>query len=303
MKVAVPPPLGTVAHYTLLERLDPAGPGELYRARDTRLGRTVTVRLLPDTVVPDQGARAALLDQARTIRSLSHPNIITLFDAGEHEGRCYLVFEFLKGRSLRAEMGGRVMNVRRAVEIATHVADAVADAHAAGFGHGGLSPETVVITARGQSKVPAFELATREGFDPARGGLHLVDYQSPEEARGEPPDDRSDVFSVGAILYEMLTGRRPSPKGAAAPRAANPRVPPELDRVVLAAIAPNAASRCPGAAQLAADLRRVTAALDAHEADGRAEPHETRIAGLPRGLFLVAAGVIVLVLVLWMWFA
>lgn len=303
MKVAAPPPLGVVAHYTLLERLDPAGPGELYRARDTRLGRTVTVRLLPGELTPDARARAALLEQAQAIRSLSHPNITTLFDAGEHEGRCYLVFEFLKGRSLRAEMGG-VMNVRRAVEIATHLADAVGDAHAAGFAHGGLSPETVVITMKGQAKIPAFELATREGFDSARGGMHLMDYGSPEEARGEAPDDRADVYSIGAILYEMLTGRRPSLKGASAPRASNPRVPPELDRIVLSAVAPNPASRCPSAVQLAADLRRVTAGLDtAERAGGEAQPEASSPSGASRGLLIALAVLVLVVLIVWMWVA
>ena len=115
MSEPAPSPVGAIAHYTLLERMDPAGPGELYRARDTRLGRTVAVRLLPRDFTPDP---AALIAQARGVVSLSHPNVITLFDVGEHEGRVYLVFEFLKGQSLRAEMAGRHVNVRKALETA-----------------------------------------------------------------------------------------------------------------------------------------------------------------------------------------
>jgi serine/threonine protein kinase len=111
------------------------------------------------------------------------------------------------------------MNVRRAVEIAIQIADALSDAHAHGFGHGGLSPDSVVISAKGRAKIPAFELASQSGFDKNGNDGRLIDYESPEEARGESPDDRSDVYSVGAILYETLTTRRPMHRGASAPSA------------------------------------------------------------------------------------
>jgi serine/threonine protein kinase len=256
-------PIGQISDYNLLERLEPAGPGDLYRARDTRKGRTVTVRLLPAGFTPDAGARASLIDAARGVGILSHPNVIALFDAGEHEGRVYLVFEFLTGQSLRAEMAGRPMNVRRAVELAIQVADAVADAHAADFVHGGLSPDSIVVTAKGHAKIPAFELAARGGFEP--GGARLRDYDSPEEAGGRPADDRSDIYSVGAILYEMLTTRRPSHKGAAAPSVSNRHVIPELDDIVLRAVAPNPDSRHQSAVTLAAELRSVAARFDVRE--------------------------------------
>ena len=116
MSASVPTPLGVVKHYNLLERLEPSGPGELYRARDTRLGRTVTVRLLPADYPRDTAGRERLLESVRALTVVSHPNVTALFDAGEHEGRLFLVFEFLKGQSLRAEAAGRPMNVRRAVE-------------------------------------------------------------------------------------------------------------------------------------------------------------------------------------------
>ena len=259
MSGPAPAPLGAVAHYTLLERLDPAGPGDLYRARDTHRGRTVAVRLLPPDFTRDP---AALIEQARSVLVLSHPNVITLFDLGQHDGRVYLVFEFVKGQSLRAEMAGRLLNVRRALEIAVQISDAVADAHANGFVHGGLSPESIVITAKGHAKIPAFELAAPGGFEQSGGEMRLRDYDSPEEARGGTPDDRSDIYSVGAILYEMLTARRPNHKGAAAPSASNAHVPKELDDVVLRAAAPNPDSRHPSMATLAADLRRLIAMVD-----------------------------------------
>ena len=105
------------------------------------------------------------------------------------------------------------MNVRRAVELAVQIADAVAEAHAAGFVHGGLSPDSVVITAKGHAKIPAFELAAHGGFEHGRRRGRLHDYDSPEEARGQAADDRSDIYSVGAMLYEMLTTRRPHAPG------------------------------------------------------------------------------------------
>src|SRR4029450_13123359 len=228
-----PAPLGVVAHYNLLEQLEPSGPGDLYRARDTKAGRTVAVRLLPADFTSDP---AALINQARGLPALSHPNVTTLFDVGEHEGRVYFAFEFQKGQSLRAESAGRPMNVRRAVEIAIQIADAVADAHAHGFGHAGLSPDSVVISAKGRAKIPAFELASQSGFDKNDSDGRLIDYEAPEEAQGEAPDDRSDVYSVGAILYETLTTRRPMHRGASAPSASNPNVPRELDEIVLKAL-------------------------------------------------------------------
>ena len=269
-----PAPIGVVAHYNLLERLEPSGPGDLYRARDTAKGRTVALRLLPADFTTGSDSRAALVAQARAMTVLSHPNVTTLFDAGEHEGRVYLAFEFLKGQSLRAEMAGRPLKVHRAVETAIQIADAIADAHANGFVHGGLSPESVALTQKGHAKIPAFELAAHGGFDSAGapGEVRLLDYLSPEEAGGQPADDRSDIYSVGAILYEMLTGKRPNPKGAAAPSAANHHVPPELDALVLRAVAPNPATRPQSAAGFASELRGVTALLDAQ--GGASDEHD-----------------------------
>ena len=266
-----PAPIGAVAHYNLLERLEPAGPGDLYRARDTRLGRTVAIRLLPPDFPREPAARADLLEKARVLIGMSHPNITTLFDAGEHDGRLFLAFEFLKGQSLRAEMAGRPMNMRRAVELAVQVADAVADAHAAGFVHGGLSPDSIVITAKGHAKIPAFELASRGGFEQDTGAVKLRDYDSPEEARGQAADERSDIYSVGAVLYEMITTRRPLHRGASAPSASNTHVPAELDDIVLRAVAPNPDSRFQSAATFAAELRAIAAILDVRGGAGDEE--------------------------------
>ena len=296
MTDAAPAPIAVLAHYNLLERLDPAGPGELYRARDTKKGRTVAIRILPRDFTADP---ASLVDTARIVVSLSHPNVITLFDVGEHEGRVFLVFEFLKGQSLRAEMAGRQVNVRKAVELAIQMADAVADAHAAGFVHGGLSPDSVVVTAKGHAKIPAFELAASAGFEQSEGEVRLRDYDSPEEARGNPPDDRSDIYSVGAILYEMLTGRRPLHRGASAPSASNPHVPGELDQIVLKAVAPNPDSRYQSVATLAAELRSILAIFDVREGVIDEQEKAARSTSVGRVLVTTAALLVVAGLVLW----
>lgn len=291
-------PLGAVSHYSLLERLDPSGPGELYRARDTRLGRTVTVRLLPAGYRAAAPERAAFLERARSLMTLSHPNVTALFDAGVHEERLYVVFEFLQGQSLRVEMSGGVMNVRRAVELGIQIADGVADAHAAGFVHGGLSPDSILITARGHAKIPAFELASRSGYEEAAGGLH--DYDSPEEAMGGTPDERADIYSVGAVLYEMLAARRPLHRGAAAPGASNRHVPAGLDAVVLSAVAPNPASRQQSAATLAAELRGIIAGLDAGGGAGDEDDHDhERGAHAGRAVLIAAAILLALGLLAW----
>ena len=265
MSDAAPAPIGAVAHYNLLERLEPAGPGELFRARDTRLGRTVAVRLLPADFTPDAASRRLLIEQARSLIAMSHPNVTTVFEVGEHQARVYLVFEFLKGQPLRAEMAGRAMNVRRAVELAIQIGDGVADAHASGYIHGGLSPDSIVVTEKGHAKIPAFELAARTGFEQTASGVRLRDYDSPEEARGQGADDRSDIYSVGAILYEMLTTRRPMHRGASAPSASNHTVPPEVDDMVLKALSPNVDSRYQSAATFVAELRSAAAILDERE--------------------------------------
>lgn len=299
MTAAGPAPMGIISHYNLLERLEPSGPGELYRARDTRVGRTVTVRLLPAGYPADPAERERFFATAKSVIALSHPNVTTLYEAGEHEGRLFLAFEFLKGQPLRAEMAGRPMNVRRAVELAIQIADGIADAHGAGFIHGGLSPETVMITAKGHAKIPAFELASRAGFEQTNGGVRLYDYDSPEEARGQTADDRSDIYSVGAVLYEMLTTKRPMHKGAAAPSASNPHVIKDLDDVVLRAVAPNPDSRIQSAAGLAAELRSVAAILDARGGAGDEEEEEAASTSFGKVILVALAMLAILALIVY----
>ena len=283
-------PIGVVGHYNLLESLEPSGPGDLFRARDTKAGRTVTLRWLPADFTPDAAARAELIAQAKSMTSLSHPNVITLFDAGEHEGRVFLAFEFLQGQSLRKEIAGQHLSLRRVVETSVQIADAMAAAHATGLVHGGLSPESVSVTARGHAKVPAFWLAAHTGFTESNQRLH--DYDSPEEMQGHTPDDRSDIYSVGALLYEMLTGRRPNPRGSAAPSTANQHVSQELDELTLRAVAPNPEHRPQSMAGLAGELRAIVSAMD-----GRSVRDEIESGPQPAGAgAMVRVGLVLLVL-------
>ncbi len=296
MTATGPSAIGVVGHFNLLERLDPSGPGDLYRARDTRAGRTVAIRLLPAAFAPSRLERDELLTRATALGALSHPNIVTLFASGEHDGRLYFAFEFSKGQPLRAEMSGRPLNVRRAIELAVQIADAVAGAHALGFVHGGLSPESITVTPKGHAKIPAFDLAAQSGYQHQGGEYRLHDYDSPEEARGETPDDRSDIYSVGAILFEMLTGRRPNLRGAAAPSSSNPHVTKTIDALVLKAVAPNAASRPQSAAALAGELRAALAELDS--AGGASDEADEAAASPGLQRLLVPAVVLVVVAVI-----
>jgi serine/threonine-protein kinase len=264
-------------------------------------GRTVIVRRLPADFVVGE-ARRQLELATRALAELSHPNVIRLFEVGDDEGRLYLVFEHLKGQSLRLELSGHPLRVRRAVQLAIQIGDAVADAHGAGYLHCGLSPESVVITVRGHAKIPAHELACRHGFDASSNPPSLRDYRSPEEEAGEAVDERSDVFSVGAILFEMLTARRPSPRGSARPSGSNAHVPELLDDVCLRAVAPKPALRIGSVAALVQQLRAVDTYLDEH---GSADDEDFGVP-LPRrrvNALVVVLGLVALVAAAWWWWA
>jgi eukaryotic-like serine/threonine-protein kinase len=286
----------TIAHYNLLEPIGHGALGDVYRARDTRVGRTVAVKILPAAVVDHPARLGSVLDEARIAASLSHPNIATLFDVGEEDGRYYLAYEFVAGVGLREEMAGGAMNPRRALELATQLADAIADAHAHGIIHGDLRPGTVMVTAKGSAKILDFGMTrwTRGGLLRARAALDpdvlppdavsVVAYLSPEQALGGAVDARTDVFSLGILTYEMITGRNPF--AAATPGAAIvnviqgrvPRpsdaaggVPREIDDALVRALARDLSARQQSAASLSAELRSVAAMLDVRTGDA-AEP-------------------------------
>ena len=276
----------TVAHYRLLDRVGEGGLGEVYRARDTRVGRTVALKILPRGFLDKPTRRERFLADAAAASALSHPNIATLFDVGQHEGRWFLAYEFVSGETLRQQMGGRAMHPRHALEIAIQLADALAEAHARGVVHADVRPENVVVTGKGSSKLLDTGMAgwTRGGAARSQiatasvagvGAAATAAYMSPEQIAGAEVDARTDLFSLGVIVYEMLTGRTPFAAATAADTALNvtARVPPpatgiavelpkELDAMLARALAKDVGSRQQSAVSFAAELRTVAAILD-----------------------------------------
>jgi serine/threonine protein kinase len=277
----------TIAHYNLLERVGSGGLGEVFRARDTKVGRTVAVKVLPAGLLSGAAQRERFVEDARAAALLSHPNIATLFDAGQDGDRWYLAYEFVQGQTLRQQIAGRAINTRHALEIAVQLADALAEAHAHAVVHADLRPENIVITAKGSSKILDFGMAgwTRGGAARALvatspeavsgEALRIAGYLSPEQAIGGVVDSRTDVFSLGVIIYEMVSGRNPfvgadtastlmNISGSAVPSVTqtNPELPREFDDMLSRAMAKDLDARQQSAASLSAELRSISAMLD-----------------------------------------
>ncbi len=276
-----------LGHYKILDRLGAGGMGEVYRARDTRLGRTVAIKVLPATLAADPERRARFLEEARATAALSHPNIAALYEVGEDQDQLFLVFEYVPGETLKQTIAGRPMNPRRAVDLAVQIADALADAHAEGIVHRDIKADSVYVTPKGNAKILDFGLAAwtrgaaaREQAATMRDtgestALGTVAYMSPEQALGERVDYRTDIFSLGILLFEMLTGRLPF-SGATAtalalqivqapapvPSSISRTLPAELDAIVGKALAKSLDQRYESAVTLAAELRGVGAILD-----------------------------------------
>lgn len=275
-----------LGHYKILERIGAGRLGEVYRARDTRLGRTVALKIVSPALAGDPIRRARLVADARRAATLSHPNIAALYEIGEDQGQLFLVFEYAPGETLARMIGGRALNPRRAVDLAAQIADALADAHAAGIVHGALVPEQVIVTPKGNAKLLDFGLAVWSvgGVGGEAGAVGRSDdrtpagstaYMSPEQALEERTDHRTDIFSLGVILFEMLVGRVPfsGPTASAltlqvvqarapAPSMLNRAVPHELDAIVRKALAKSLDERYEAAATMAAELRATQAALE-----------------------------------------
>ena len=285
----------TLAHYNLLERIGEGGIGELFRARDTKVGRTVALKVVSPAIAGDPVRVGRLLEDARAAARLSHPNIATLWEVGDAEGQVYLAYEFASGRSLLEECGGAPMNPRRALDLAVQIADGVAEAHSHDILHGDLRPETIIVTAKGNAKILDFGLApwTNGGMLRARAaqdpdGLPaeaagVLGYLSPEQVLGGAVDPRTDVFSIGALTYCLITGKNPfgAPTAGATvlnviqgkftpATQVNPAAPAELDPILARALTPDLAQRQQSAAALAAELRSVAAMLDVRTGDAGA---------------------------------
>src|SRR5271169_4984750 len=209
--------------YEIVASLGAGGMGEVYRARDPRLGREVAVKVLPTYFCRDPDRLRRFEQEARTAGALNHPNIVAVYDVGTHAGAPYLVTELLEGATLRQRLSGGAATPRKAVEYAAQIAHGLAAAHERGIVHRDLKPENIFICRDGRAKILDFGLAkltTPEAGDATATGLDLMDqtgagvvlgtagYMSPEQVRGEKADERSDIFSFGAVLYETLSGER-----------------------------------------------------------------------------------------------
>jgi TolB-like protein len=278
-------------HYTILERIGEGALGELYRARDTRLGRTVALRLVSPDLVSDQARKDALLADAAAAAGLSHPHIAALFEFGEEHGRVFLAHEFVPGQSMQALFVGRPFDVNLALEFSVQIADALAEGHRQGIVHGELRPATIYVTPKDQTKVIDFgfgswtaagaarravaeQLAT--GHEPAiPHGDTLAMYLSPEQVLGERADGRSDVFALGVILYQMLTGRAPfvggTPGGTALKILQTTPPPPSrqirtlpvgFDNIAARALAKSLDKRYASTSLMAADIRALADELN-----------------------------------------
>jgi serine/threonine protein kinase/tetratricopeptide (TPR) repeat protein len=286
--------------YEILAPLGAGGMGEVYRARDTRLGREVAIKVLPERLAGDSELASRFEKEARAVAALSHPNILTLYDFGRDGERLYAVTELLEGETLRARLGQSAPAWSRAVEIAIAVADGLAAAHSRGIIHRDIKPENVFLTSDGRVKVLDFGLARWKppassgagtSAPTAAGGtepgwiMGTVGYMSPEQVRGETADVPSDIFSLGAVLFESVTGRKPfSGKTGAETMAAilrdpvpelsggDPVLPRELSRIVTHCLEKEPGERFQSARDLAFALRAVR--------EGAAGPHAS--SGGPR---------------------
>ena len=211
----------TISHYRILENLGGGGMGVVYLAEDTRLDRKVAIKFLPAEVATDERAKQRLLREAKTAATLDHPNICSIYEVGEEDSHSFIVLQYIEGETLAARLKRQLPDLREALAIATQVADALNEAHGRGIIHRDIKPENIMLTTRNQVKVLDFGLAKMVRDSSVMGAdtasmlsipgmvMGTVPYMSPEQVRGEELDCRSDIFSFGTVLYELLSGRRP----------------------------------------------------------------------------------------------
>jgi tRNA A-37 threonylcarbamoyl transferase component Bud32 len=278
----------TISHYRIVSQLGSGGMGVVYAAEDPRLNRQVALKFVPEDLVNDAHALERLRSEARTASGLNHPNICTIYDIGEHEGRPFIVMELLKGQTLRERMSAKPLKIHEAVDIGIQAADALVWAHSKDIIHRDIKPANLFLVDQGALKILDFGLAkyvTAPGSEATLAptvdltavgvALGTVAYMSPEQASGEPLDRRTDLFSLGVVLYECVTGQQPFQGKTSAvvlaailtqqpkpPMALNATIPPGLQDVIQNCLEKDRELRFQDAAGLRADLKRVRRDLE-----------------------------------------
>jgi len=296
-----------LGRYEIRAQLGAGGMGEVYLAEDTQLGRRVAIKFLSPELVADERANKRLVKEARAAATLDHPNICSVYEVGEADGRSFIAMQYLEGETLDSKLRRKPLELKESLTIASQVADALAEAHSQGIIHRDIKPANIMITSRGQAKVMDFGLArviagaveseakTKSLLTTPGTILGTVPYMSPEQVRGESLDARSDIFSLGVVLYEMLSGRQPFASESAAatvsailtheppPLARFTRVAPaELERIVVKALTKDREERYQTAKDLLSDLGRLKQRLEVEsEIERSAPPETTPDAGVP----------------------